>query len=168
LTNRFAPLASALLLFVILTLTATPAYAMRPFTYHYAFITVTVTDYKFTDPKHAILYGSIRNDGWFTVRLLSGDGTVNANDIDLATGDLIGLPVDVAPGASVSAQATLLGYYTLADLKQMKIDGVHVHAEGRYCFPTWLGCMGPFTQNYDRSFTMQELVALARQYQVQP
>jgi hypothetical protein len=167
LTNRYVPTGSALLLLVILTLTLTPAYAMRPFTYHYAFITITVTDYKFTDPKHATLYGSIRNDGWFTVRLLSAHGTVNtATDVNLATGDLVGLPVDVAPGASVSAQATLLGYYTLADFKQMKIDGIHVHAEGTYCFPTWLGCMGPFTHTYDHTFTIQEVIALAKNYQI--
>jgi hypothetical protein len=66
----------------------------------------------------------------------------------------------------VQGQATLLGYYTLAEVKQMNIQAIHVHAEGTYCFPTWLGCVGPFTHTYDRTFTIQEVIALARNYQV--
>jgi hypothetical protein len=165
-TNRYASQVSVLLLFVILTVSLTPGCAIQPFTYQYAFITITVTDYKITDPTHATVYGSIRNNGWFTVRLLSADGTVNTEDgTELITGDLFGLPVDVAPGSSVPGQATLLGYYTLAEVKQMNIQAIHVHAEGTYCFPTWLGCVGPFTHTYDRTFTIQEVIALVRNYQ---
>jgi hypothetical protein len=79
-TNLYASQVSALLLFVILTVSLTPAYAIQPFTYQYAFITITVTDYKISDPTHATVYGSIRNNGWFTVRLLSADGTVSTGD----------------------------------------------------------------------------------------
>jgi hypothetical protein len=151
----------------MLTVFLTPGYAIQPFTYHYAFITITVTDYKITDPTHATVYGSITNDGWFTVRLLSADGTASTGDgTDLIAGDLLGLPVDVAPGSSVQGQATLLGYYTLAEVKQMNIQAIHVYAEGAYCFPTWLGCVGPFTHTYDQTFTIQEVIALARNYQV--
>jgi hypothetical protein len=166
-TNLYAPRVSALLLFVILTVSLTPGYAIQPFTYQYAFITITVTDYKITDPTHATVYGSIRNEGWFTVRLLSADGTVTTEDgTDLIAGDLFGLPVDVGPRSTVSAQATLLGYHTLAEFKQMNMRAIHVHAEGTYCFPTWVGCVGPFTHTYDRTFTIQEVMALAENYQI--
>jgi hypothetical protein len=165
--NRHASQVSALLLFVILIVSLTPGYAIQPFTYQYAFITITVTDYTITDPNHATVYGSIRNNGWFTVRLLSADGTVSTRDgTDLITGQLFGLPVDVAPGSSVPAQATLLGYYTLAEVKQMQIQEIHVHAEGAYCFPAWLGCVGRFSHTYDHTFTIQEVIALASNYQV--
>lgn len=165
-TNHHAAQVSALLLFVILTVSLTPGFAIQPFTYQYAFITITVTDYKITDPTHATVYGSITNNGWFTVRLLSADGDVSTGDgTELITGDLFGLPVNVAPGSSVPGQATLLGYYTLAEVKQMNIQAIHVHAEGTYCFPTWVGCVGPFTHTYDHTFTIQEVTAIARNYQ---
>jgi hypothetical protein len=140
-----------------------PAYATRPFTYSYAFITVTVTNYGVIDSQHAIVHGSIRNDGWLTVRLLSAYGTATTlTGVQLGSGYMIDLLADIAPQASIEGQADLQSYYTLTQLKQMNVKAIHVHAVGIYCLPTWLGCLGPFTHTYDRTFTSDELITLAK------
>jgi hypothetical protein len=120
------------------------------------------------DMQHAVVYATVQEDLPFAIRVLSAHGTVSAAGLSLGQGTVNNLPVTLNPHSRVSIAADLESYYSPETLSHMQINAVQIHAEATYCLPwavwTWSGCTGPFTQSYDRTLTVNELMQFAEQY----
>ena len=114
-----------------------------------SWFTVCVTSYQILDDNNVVVYGTVKQDYPFTIRLLSVTGTAESLGFTIGAGEIMNLPTDLPTRTEVPLQASLHANQPIPHTFILHNSQLfHITVTAQFCIPWFFGCVVPFSYTY--------------------